>query len=147
LGDYPRAEALGRQGLERAVNACDDSGQAGCLAVLALAARLQGRYDEGRALSEQSAAILRRIGDTAALCDVLGRLSAAAFMEGDFAAAESIGREAYELADSLGDVESVIYALTILACALVLGRPHDDAAATAEAERLLQRATAAPGSA
>src|SRR5437899_516906 len=103
-------EALARPGAQRRdvarSRACFDAGQTCCF---------MGRYEEGRALLEESLAIAREIGDAHRIAAVLQPLGMALLGLGNRAAAREYQEEALALAREEGDKREYAAALNALA--------------------------------
>jgi predicted ATPase/DNA-binding CsgD family transcriptional regulator len=122
-GDFGTARSLARLGLDSARERGDGHGIATALAALGYAAAVEGCQDEARAWNDESAALLRELGDPIRLVDVLCCSAVSAIQIGDFPRAREAGDEALGAARSLGDHEAISYALLAIAIALLFERP------------------------
>ena len=68
-------------------------------------------YTAARALSEESLAIWRELGDKAGIATSLNNLGWVAYHQGDYAAAHALHQESLALRRALGDKRGIAYAL------------------------------------
>ena len=138
MGEFGKARTLAQQGLDRARERGDDRGIADALAALGHAAALEGHQAEARSWNDESAAILRTLDDRVRLLDVLCCSSVSAIQSGDFSRAQDEGREALDLARTVGDLEGISYALLATSVSLLLEQPGADTGR--EVQTLLEEA-------
>lgn len=99
----------------------------------------QGDYERSVALSEESLALSRELGDTAGAAAALSNLAWAALLGDDLERASALAEEAVTLERSLGDTGGVARALLILGLVAVVRRDHERAMALHEESLTLAR--------
>jgi predicted ATPase/class 3 adenylate cyclase len=112
LGDYPRAVALQEASLELARRPQDRRGEALALLELGvLASFTEGNIVREAALTEESLALWRTLGDPWGTARALNNLGYSAFLQGDLERAATLLDEAVALARTVGDRSALGYIL------------------------------------
>ncbi|HZU76179.1 MAG TPA: LuxR C-terminal-related transcriptional regulator, partial [Dehalococcoidia bacterium] len=115
----------------------DDRAVGATLDGLSASNAMLGELSQARELAEQSAALMRAIGDRAGLVTALSNLSLSARLQGDLAAAGAAASEGVAVAQSLGDPVRIAPILRQTARVRFEQRQY------AEADRLLHESLAA----
>jgi predicted ATPase/predicted Ser/Thr protein kinase len=131
-GDFAEAVSRFEESLYVYSGQEDRAGVAHCLAQLGWLLTARGEPGRGKALSDESLALARELGEPRTTSLALVNLGDAAFAEGDYSTASDVYAEALEVRRALGDVRTVADALLKAGRAQALAGDRERAVASLE---------------